>query len=183
MMKPEDPITSRYLANLEAGLAELTPTDREEVVRDIRSHISEAVNSGRPLDQVLASLGSSEGLARAYSIELLMSRPGAFTTRRNRMLRLAGLVVFGSIPTLVAVIVLGVVGVVFVLTGVILLVAGSAALAGNLPWWLTMDADPRLAMVVGPAMSILGAACLAGLWVYMRVAAGVVRRVLPPRQA
>lgn len=183
MMNHEDPITSRYLANLEAGLAELTPKDREEVVRDIRSHISEAMRSGKSLDQVLSSLGSSEGLARAYAIELLMSRPGAFQTRRNRMLRLAGLVIFGSIPTLVAVIVLGVVGLVFVLTGIILFVAGQSALAGALPWWLTMDADPRLAMIVGPALSILGAAFLAALWVYMRVAAGVVRRVLPPRQA
>lgn len=67
------------------------------------------MSSGKPLDQVLASLGSSEGLARAYSIELLMKRRGAFTTRRNRMLRLAGLVIFGSIPTLVVVIALGVV--------------------------------------------------------------------------
>ncbi len=183
MMNQEDPITGRYLANLEAGLADLASTDREEVVRDIRSHISEALSSGKSLDQVLGSLGSSEGLARAYSIELLMSRPNAFKTRRNRMLRLAGLVIFGSIPTLVAVIVLGVVGIVFVLTGIVLLLAGQAALADALPWWLTMDSDPRLALVVGPALSILGAAFLAALWVYMRVAAGVVRRVLPPKQA
>lgn len=183
MMTQENPITSRYLANLEAGLAELTPTDREEVLRDIRSHISESVNSGKPLDQVLASLGSSEGLARAYSIELLIRKPDAFKSPGNRTLRLAGLVIFGSIPTLVAVIVLGVVGIVFVLTGIVVFVAGQAALADTLPFWLTMDADPRLALIVGPALSILGAACLAALWVYMRVAAGVVRRVLPPKQA
>ena len=183
MTNQENPITTRYLENLEAGLCELTPADREEVLRDIRSHISEAVTSGRPLDQVLASLGSSEGLARAYSIELLMSRPSAFATRRNRMLRLAGLVIFGSIPTLVAVIVLGVVGIVFVFTGLLLFIAGQWALSGALPWWLTMDADPRLAMLVGPALSILGAAFLAALWAYMRMAAGVVRRVLPPKHA
>ncbi|MBX7186982.1 MAG: hypothetical protein K1Y01_17720 [Vicinamibacteria bacterium] len=183
MMNQEDPITRRYLANFEAGLAELTPSEREEVLRDIRSHISEAVNAGKPLDQVLGALGSSEVLARAYSIELLLSRPAAFKTPPNRLLRLVGLVVFGSIPTVVAVIVLGVVGLVFVLTGLILFVAGQAALADALPWWLTMDSDPRLALVVGPALSILGAAFLAALWVYARVAAGVVRRVLPPRQA
>ena len=77
----------------------------------------------------------------------------------------------------------GVVGVLFVFTGILLFVAGQWALAGTLPFWLTMDADPRLAMVVGPAMSVLGAGCLFALWLYMHLAAGVVRRVLPPKQA
>ena len=182
-MSQENPIVTRYLANLDGGLAELTPADREEVIRDIRSHISEAVISGKPLDQVLVSLGSSEGLARAYSVELLLKNPGAFRTRRNRMLRLAGLVVFGSIPTLVAVIALGVLGIVLSFTGVALFVAGQAALSDTLPWWVSMDADPRLAIVLGPVLSVVGMACLGGLWLYMRFAARVVRRVLPPRQA
>lgn len=182
-MSHDNPIITRYLANLEGGLAELTPIDRDEVVRDIRSHISEALNSGKALDQVLASLGSSEGLARAYSIELLMKRPDAFKTRRNRMLRLAGLVIFGSIPTLVAVIALGVVGIVFSFTGAALFVAGQAALADTLPWWVSMDADPRLAVFVGLALSVLGLVFMGGLWLYVQFAARVVRKVLPPRQA
>jgi uncharacterized membrane protein len=181
-MSQDNPVVTSYLATLDRGLSDLTVTDREEVIRDIRSHISEAVGSGKPLEQVLASLGPPEGLARAYSVELLLKRPQAFKTRRNRMLRLVGLVIVGGIPTLVAVIVLGVVGVVLSFTGIVLFVAGRAALAETLPWWVSMDADPRLAIVLGPILSAVGLGLLAALWLYFRVAAGVVRRVLPPRQ-
>ena len=83
----------------------------------------------------------------------------------------------------VVVVALGVVGLVFTLTGVVLFVAGQAALAGTLPWWVSMDTDPRLALVVGPLLSVLGLACLGGLWLYARLAVQVVRRVLPPRPA
>lgn len=180
-MTQENPIVTLYLTNLDAGLAGLNEADRAEVVRDIRSHISEAMAAGESLDLVLGSLGASDALARAYSVELLLKKPGAFKVRNNRTLRLAGLIILGSVPTLVAVIVLGVVGVVFSLTGVVLFVAGQAAVAGSLPWWVSMDADPRLAILLGPVMSLLGVICLFGLWLYMRLAAKVVTRVLPPK--
>lgn len=175
----ENPIVNQYLASLEAGLAGLTETDRSEVVRDIRSHISEAVSAGQPLEGVLGSLGSAESLARAYTVELLIKKPGAFKAPGNRALRIAGLVLVGGVPTIVAFAVFGLVGVTFSLTGVVVFLAGKAALAEALPWWITMDADPRLAVILGPMMSAAGLALLGGLWLYVRMAANVVRRVLP----
>lgn len=180
-MTLENPIVSRYLANFEASLGGLNDADRAEVVRDIRSHISEAVAAGEPLERVLASLGASDALARAYSVELLLKKPGAFKLPNNRTLRLAGLIALGSIPTLVAVIVLGVVGIALSFTGIALFVAGRAAMADTLPWWITLDADPRLVMIAGPFMTVVGMMCLMGLWLYMRLAAKVVTRVLPPK--
>ena len=178
-MTSENPIVTRYLENFSAGLSGLNEPERTEVVRDIRSHISEALSAGEPLDRILGSLGASDTLARAYSVELLLKKPSAFKYPGNRMWRLAGLILVGSIPTLVAVIVLGVVGVVFCFTGIALFVAGQAAMAQALPSWITMDADPRLAILLAPFMFVFGGLCLAGLWAYMRIAARVVTRVLP----
>ncbi len=127
------------------------------------------------------SLGASDALARADSVELLLKKPGAVKSPGNRRLRLAGLILLGSVPTFVIVIVLGVVGAVFSLTGIALFLVGQAAAADTLPWWISMDADPRLAMIVGPFMSALGLLCLSGLWLYMNLAAKVVTRVLPPK--
>ena len=182
-MSEENPIIARYLEQLDSGLAGLNEIDRAEVVRDIRSHIGEAAIAGEPLERVLTSLGPPDALARAYSLELLLNKPAAFKVRRNRTLRIIGLVVLGSIPTLVAVIALGVTGIVFSLSGVLLFLAGKAAIANTLPWWMTMDADPRLAVLLGPLLFILGGLCLGGLWLYMTVAARVVRKVLPAKTA
>ncbi len=179
----ENPVVTRYLATLDAGLAGLHAEDRAEVLRDIRSHIAEATSSGKDLDAVLGALGSADALARAYSVELLISKPAAFRNRSNRFLRLAGLIVVGSIPTLLAVAVFGAVGLAFVAAGIALFVAGQLALADNLPSWITLTADPRLAVVLGPIFFLVGGMLLAGLWGYVHVAAKVVRRVLPPKAA
>jgi uncharacterized membrane protein len=132
-MIQENPIISQYIASLDAGLGGLNDIDRSEVVRDIESHVAEAVAAGEPLERVLGSLGSAESLARAYTVELLIKKPSAFKAPGNRALRIAGLVLVGGIPTIVAFAVLGVVGVTFSLTGVVLLIAGNAALAETLP--------------------------------------------------
>jgi uncharacterized membrane protein len=182
-MTDENPIVTRYLAGLDSGLRSLNETDRAEVVRDIRSHISEATSAGRPLDGVLLSLGTPDALARAYSLELLMKKPDAFKVKRSRIIRMIGLVVLGSLPTIVAVAVLGALGIAFTATGIVLFVAGQAALADSLPWWVSMDIDPRLAVILAPAFFIVGGLLLAGLWGYLRFAAKVVRRVLPPKAA
>ena len=101
----------------------------------------------------------------------------------NRALRIAGLVAVGGIPTLVAVIVLGAVGVAFTFAGLVLFIAGKAGMADALPPWVSMDADPRLALVVGVALFVVGGLCLIGLWLYLRLATRVVNKVLPPRHA
>lgn len=180
-MSQENPIITRYLEDLASGLSRLTESERLAVVRDIRSHISEALRAGQPLDRVLGSLGAPDALARAYSVELLLKKPMAFKEPGHRVLRLAALILVGSIPTLVAVIALGVVGVVCIFTGLASFAAAQAALANALPWWISMDADPRLVMMVAPILFVFGGLCLGGLWLYMRLAAKVVTRILPPR--
>jgi hypothetical protein len=46
---------------------------------------------------------------------------------------------------------------------------------------MSMDVDPRLAMIVGPFLSVVGLICLSILLLYWRFASNVVNRVIHPR--
>ena len=180
-MTEPHPLVERYLARLDAALADLNATDRKEVVQEIRNHIAEAVAAGKPLDAVLQSLGSADELARAYSVELLLhprkgapKRPGV-----DRFLRVLGLVAVGSIPTLVIVVTLVAIGVSFLASGVAVFVAGVLGVAGHLPYWVQMDVDPVLAIIAGPPLAIVGVAAIVALVWYVKFAARMVRTVLP----
>jgi uncharacterized membrane protein len=178
------PLVERYLARLDAALANLPAPDRREVLQEIRNHIAEAVTAGKPLDAVLQSLGSADDLARAYAVELLL-HPRATTSTRadsglNRFLKVLGLIAIGSIPTLVIVVTLVAIGVSFLASGVVVFIAGVMGVSGNLPYWVEMDnVDPVLAIIAGPALAVLGAAAIAGLVWYVKFAARTVRAVLP----
>jgi len=184
-MTGENPLVERYLAKLDAGLRDLPAAERAEVVSEIRNHIAEATAAGKPIDAVLSALGPAEDLARGYAIELLLNRPAASrdTSRTRRFLALVGLVVIGSIPTLVVVTVLGGVGIAFVAAGIIVFLAGVIATFGWLPDYVTMDVAPWVAVLIGPMLAIAGGASLALLVWYVRFTARLVRRVIPKKTA
>src|SRR5262249_29683439 len=152
------------------------------VLGEIRNHIAEAMSAGQPIDSVLTSLGSADDLARGYAAELLLNRPTAVSpgmTRLGRFLALTGLIAIGSIPTFVVIVVLGSIGVSCIAAGLAVFVAGIAASADWLPAYITLDAPPWVAVLVGPIMGILGGAALVGLVAYVRFAARLVRKVVP----
>jgi len=184
-MTGENPLVERYLAKLDAGLRDLPAAERAEVVSEIRNHIAEATAAGKPIDAVLSALGPAEDLARGYAIELLLNRPAASrdTSRTRRFLALVGLVVIGSIPTLVVVTVLGGVGIAFGAAGIIVFLAGVIATFGWLPDYVTMDVAPWVAVLIGPMLAIAGGASLALLVWYVRFTARLVRRVIPKKTA
>jgi hypothetical protein len=101
----------------------------------------------------------------------------------NRRFRFAALLILGGIPTLAIVAALGASGFALSVAGLVLLFAGHAAAAQALPWWITLDTDPRLAMIAGPFIAVIGFSCLMLLALYLRLATRVVNRVLPPRNA
>ena len=183
-MTLDHPLVARYLAELRERASELMPTDREEVIQEIRQHIADATAAGTPLDEVLLRLGPADALARAYAVELVMHppRPRA-EPRGSRFLRLAALIMLGGIPTFVVVVTLFAVGLSCTVSGVAVFVAGLVAPLG-LPPWIHMDVDPRIAVAVGPVVALFGILALIALVLYVRFAARVVRRVLPaPRLA
>jgi len=177
------PLVDRYLTHLREGLAAMPAADREEVERDIRSHIAEAMAAGTPIDTVLTHLGPADALARAYTMELLLD--GSRSTAAGlswfqRLLALAGLLVLTSIPTIVVVAVLGSVGISFTLSGVAVLAAGLADAAGLtrvFGYDLVLGIHAVWAVVLGPLMTVAGIACLIGLFYYLRWLAQTLIRV------
>ena len=182
-MTTELPLVNRYLAAFDAALTHLAPAERAEVVAEIRQHITDATDAGKPIDEVLQSLGPVEALARAYQLELLVSpRPNApKAPRSDRWLRIVGLLAVGSIPTLIIVVTLGAIGISFTLSGIAVFAAGLMAQAGTLPYWMTMDVDPRIAIVGGVMMFLVGVLSSSATIAYLRFVVRVVRRVVPDR--
>jgi uncharacterized membrane protein len=185
-MTQEHPLVERYLSRLQDGLSLMPPADRDEVVRDIRSHIAEATAAGTPLESVLTTLGPAEALARAYAVELLLNpAPGRPPMSGfQRFFGLAGILALTSIPTLVIVVTLGAVGVSFIISGFAVLAAGFIDLLGiSLPFIgdPVSDVHPAFAVAIGPVLVVLGAAALAGLWKYLRWLAQTVSKALPSR--
>ena len=177
----QHPVVERYLTHLETAIEGLDPADRREVLQEIRDHFAEATAAGRPLDVVIKSLGPADVLGRAYAIELLL-HPQTDRPRRaaERWFRIVGLVVVLSIPSLVAVSVLGSVGISFVAGGLFAFVIGMLEATGLFPWPDLSDVPPVLAVFLGPAMVIVGLISLAALKLYVRFAARAMRADLAP---
>lgn len=179
------PLVNRYLAALDAALVQLAPRERADVVAEIRQHIADATDAGKPIDQVLESLGSVDALARAYQLELLV-RPRAdapVKPRSDRWLRIIALLAVGSIPTLVIVATLGSIGLSFTLSSIAVFAAAIMDSAGALPYWMTMEVEPWIAIVGSIAMFVIGVLCCWGTIAYLRFVVRVVRRVVPERAA
>lgn len=66
-----DPRLENYLARLEAVLSPFAPSDRAEIVLEIKSHVMAALDRDpkTQLDSVLAALGEPEAVANRYLIE------------------------------------------------------------------------------------------------------------------
>lgn len=75
-MTERNPVVRRYLEQFEAGLQGLPSAERQDIVREIESHIAEAVSAGSSVADVLVRLGAAERLARAYTADAILSRPG-----------------------------------------------------------------------------------------------------------
>lgn len=181
-MTDTHPLVERYLARLEAGLQRLPASERAEVMGEIRNHIAEATSAGQPIDAVLTSLGSADDLARGYAVELLLNQPPAVSpgmTRLRRFFTLLGIIAIGSVPTFVVVVVLGSIGITFIAAGFVIFFAGIFASTGWLPNNVSLDVPPWVAVLIGPAMSLVGVAALVGLVAYVRFTARLVRKVVP----
>jgi uncharacterized membrane protein len=180
-MTERHPVVERYLTHLEGAIGELDPADRREVLQEIRNHIAEAAAAGKPIDAILGALGPADALGRAYAIELLLHPP---KTRRapasDRWLRILGLVVALSIPTLVVVTVLGSVGITFVASGLLVFVVGLLEMFRvQLPWVQTGRLPPVFFVVVGPVIAVIGLFALLGLRYYVSFVVRAVRSVRP----
>ncbi len=184
-MSLDHPLVDRYLTAFDAALTPLAPAERAEVVAEIRQHIGDATAAGKPIDEVLKSLGPVEALARAYQLELLVSpRPNAAAQpRSDRWLRIIGVLAIGSLPTFIIVVTLGTLGLSLTLSGVAVAMAGAADSVGALPGWMTMDVEPWVGIVMGVALTLVGLLCSWGTVAYLKFVVRLVRQVVPSRTA
>jgi uncharacterized membrane protein len=168
------PLAARYLDALRAGLGELSPVEREEIVGEIEVHLREALASGRDAEAAIAALGPADRLARAYALEALLNRrPGP----RRWLLALA-IVAAAGVPSVVVVPVLLAVGLALVFAGLVVWLAG--LFAPFAPPHLVIEIDPLAAVTIGPPLAAVGALCLGLLWLYARFLIDVVRRAARP---
>jgi len=144
-----------------------------------------APGPGRRSEPGWEPLGSVDELGRAYQLELLVRpRPSApAKPRSDRWLRIIALLAVGSIPTLVIVATLGSIGLSFTLSAIAVFAAALMDSAGALPYWMTMEVEPWIAIVGSIAMFVIGVLCCWGTIAYLRFVARVVRRVVPDRAA
>jgi uncharacterized membrane protein len=179
-----DQRVSTYLAAFEAEARGFGLSEAQDIANDVQSHINEAVEYGKPLDEVLAALGTPKALARAYAVELLMGKPKVDSNvgRFSQLLTLAALVAFGGLLTLIVVTSLGSIGLSFVLSGILLFVLGLLEAVGvHLPHVQTGGMSPWLVAALGPVMFAVGWGALLLLWSYVRFAGRQLVRALPRR--
>lgn len=61
---------TRFLAQLDRELGALPDGQRSEILDDVESHINDALDEGRDIDEILAGLGTPREAAKAYVDEL-----------------------------------------------------------------------------------------------------------------
>jgi uncharacterized membrane protein len=178
-MRSHHPVVERYMARLEQAISGLDAENRREVLQEIRNHIAEAMAAGKRLDVILESLGPADALGRGYAIELLMHPPSA--PRQNivqRWLKIVGLLVTLSIPTLAIVSTLGSIGVSFVAAGIASFVVGVGEVAGVVPSQAVSDLPFGVPILVGPPLFLAGVMSLLVLRSYARSVARAVKAAL-----
>jgi len=173
MARDHNAAAAPYLARLRDGLKSAPALEREECVREIESHIAEAVASGERLEDVLEKLGPPEKLARAYSLELTLH-----SRRGNPLLRWAavlGVVVTASIPSMILVPLLLGLGVGLAGGGATVIGIAANPFAYTPFFDLPEATDRFLGALIGAGLFLSGILCLALLYLYTLLVIRAIR--------
>jgi len=156
-----------YLSRLRASLKRLGDKERDEIVQEIRDHITDASGAGRDVAEILRSLGPADQLARAYMLERTLYAPSEEMGGTMRALTLIGLLVVISLPAFAVCVALGSVGFALTVSGVAVFAAGAVEIVrpGTVP---DMTVAPWLCLLIGPVLLLVGGAALSGLYFYVR---------------
>lgn len=69
-----DSRVGKYLLELDSRLAGVAPEEKNDILREIRSHILDSVEGGAAVEPVLAGLGTPQELAERYRLEAMLTR-------------------------------------------------------------------------------------------------------------
>jgi hypothetical protein len=177
----DHPVVGVYMKAFEDALRAFDCDQASEIARDVRGHIAEAQAMGKPVDEVLASIGPAERLARAYAIELELN-PRGEKLRRNfsGILRVTGILAAASFLTFIVVMLLGTIAVGLIPSGLAVIVFSGVELSGyDVPFLRLGPLPPIGGIAVGAIVTLLGLFAGWGLKSYLRALANRLRRALP----
>lgn len=178
-----NPVVKHYLDQFRASLQGIPEAERADIVREIESHIAEAVDGGRSLADVLERLGPADRLARAYTADAILSGPGR---PWRKLLTAAGVLTASSLASLFVIPFLGLIGFVMPIAGVMAFVFNLVMVIihpgtqlpltelGNLP----SAVETPLGLLLNLVMAALGLGALALLRKYIRFMIKTVRSSL-----
>ncbi|MBY0566391.1 MAG: hypothetical protein K2P70_03720 [Hyphomonadaceae bacterium] len=177
----DHPVVGVYMKTFEDALRAFDCDHSSEIARDLRGHIAEAQAMGKPVDEVLASIGPAEKLARAYAVELELNPRGEKLKRNiGGILRVTGILAAASFLTFIVVMLLGTIAVGFVPTGLAVIVFSGVELSGyDVPFLQLGPLLPIGGMAAGAIVTLLGLLAGWGLKNYLRALANTLRRALP----
>jgi uncharacterized membrane protein len=132
-----DERSTRYMGELEQELRKLPARDREDALREIRSHLQEASDSGTPSPLTLARLGSPRNLAAAYMGDYLSARESSLPTRALRVAAVGAYVFGTTFSSLFVVPILAISAITFGIAGVVTPILGLMRTFGAT--WIQMD--------------------------------------------
>jgi uncharacterized membrane protein len=180
-MSEANPVIERYMTSFEDSLQVYRLREWKEIAADLRSHIAEALEYGKPLDEVLQSLGPADVLARAYAVELKMNQPADTRGKAiGRFLSVIGILAASGAVSFIVVAALGSIAMGLVGSGLGLIVIGAIeALGVHLPNVQLAGIHPLLVVALGPIVMLVGLVAAWGLWLYVRELISVLQRALP----
>jgi len=178
-MSEANPVIERYMASFETALQRHDLPEWKEIGADLRSHIAEALGYGKPLDEVLAALGPTDTLARAYAVELKIN-PDRRRSAIGGYLSVIGILAASGVVSFIVVSALGSIAVGLFGSGVAVLVIGALEATGvHLPGVQLAGVHPLLVVALAPVLMLIGLIAGWALWLYVRTLIGMLQRALP----
>jgi uncharacterized membrane protein len=178
-MSEQNPLIERYMKSFESALQRYDLADWKEVAGDVRSHIAEALEYGKPLDDVLKALGPADTLARAYAVELNLN-PDRRRSAVGGYLSVIGILAASGVVSFIVVSGLGSIAVGLFGSGFAMLVIGAVEAIGvHLPGVRLAGIHPLFIVALSPVIMLIGVAAGWALWLYVRALIGMLQRTLP----
>lgn len=180
-MSEQNPVIGRYMASFESSLAQYDLPEWREIAFDLRNHIAEALEYGKPLDEVLQGLGAADVLARAYAVELKINpRPDNRGRAIGRVLSVLGILSASGVVSFIVVSGLGTIAVGLFGSGFGMLIIGAVEAMGiHLPGVQLAGIHPLFIVALGPVIMLVGLVAGCGIWLYVRALINMLRKALP----
>lgn len=180
-MNEANPAIERYMTRFENSMQNYRLREWKEIAGDLRSHIAEALEYGKALDEVLQALGPADVLARAYAIELKMNQPSDTRGKAiGRFLSVIGVLAASGVVSFLVVTALGSIALGFLGSGLAMIAIGVLEAVGvHLPSVQLAGIHPLIVAALGPIIMLVGILAAWGLWAYVRATIRMLQRAVP----